>query len=499
MKKAMTRILTLMMILALLMLPSAALAQDQTQPEAFALTVDDFRLEIAGAEPMDIGLAFEVTGGLNQAGDRGLWALDITSANMQALSLTAALEDGAVKAHLTNALGELPYLLKSPLEALAGMAGQLSQATGAVPVEGTEQFTALFESCAKLAESVKDPAQKAELNVKVRAALDKAFQLNPAGEENIELFGVSRTAQKLTGKTDFAGFLAALPEIFAADPNLKACYDGFVRILDESGMLGEDVTFAGLPRQLAKEGGDFQIDVTEYKAGEEQLRLDLVMNALQNGKQVGLIGITVDSDTAAGRPAFSLTLRAEDFPGSSGDEPDFKILARLEALSVLTPGSEESHLSLGLSNEASEKTGFAFKVDTRKTDATAQNRGTCKMSLSAEYQAPSQVDSFAAAISYDGENYETDGFPLSEGGISVEFAQGGTDLVKLSFSTLLKQMDLPEGELLKAGELTVLDITNMTEEQNTAFTEAFNIFLNNSLGLLFQDPGLAALLGGAMQ
>ncbi len=496
MKKAITRVLTLMMILVLLTLPSAALAQEQTRPEAFTLTVDDFRLAVPGAEPMDIGLALTVTGGINQAGDRGLWVLDLTSADMQALNLTAALEGGMVKAQLKNALGGLPYLLKTQAEALTGIA---QQAAGAAPVEGTDQFKALFENCAKLAESVKDPAKKAELNAKIRAALEKAFALTPAGEETIELFGTSVTAQKLTGKTDFAGFFTALPEIFAADPNLKACYDEFVRILEESGMLGQGIKFADVPKTAKDAGADFQIDVTEYKVGEEQLRLDMVMNAVQDGKPVGLIGVTIDSDTSAGHPAFSVTFKADDLPDSSGDKPDFKIQAKLETASVLTQGSEETHLTLEFVFEASETAGFDLKADTKKTDATAQSRETYTMALVAEYQAPNKADSFAASIGYDGENYEADGFPASEGSITLEFAQGGTDLMKLSFSTLLKQMALPEGELLKAGDLTVLDITNMTGEQNTELTEAFNIFLSNTLGLLFQDPGLAALLGGAMQ
>jgi len=115
--------------------------------------------------------------------------------------------------------------------------------------------------------------------------------------------------------------------------------------------------------------------------------------------------------------------------------------------------------------------------------------------LSAAFISAADQSSYAASILYDAETREENGKPATDGAIAVEVLQNKASQMKLSFDFLFQGTNLSEGELLSTdGSLAVLDVTQMTAEDDEVLSEALNTLLNNTLGLLFQVPGIAALV-----
>ena len=105
--------------------------------------------------------------------------------------------------------------------------------------------------------------------------------------------------------------------------------------------------------------------------------------------------------------------------------------------------------------------------------------------------------SYAASIRYDAENREENGKPMADGVVTAEVLQNGASLMQLSFDILHQKTSLSEGELFTADKsYAVLDMSTMTDVQGQELYGATNTLLNNTLGLLFQVPGMAALMGG---
>jgi len=484
-----TRTMAILMVLMLLALPLGGFAQ--AEPDAFSLTVDNFQVTLAGAPAVDVGLALNLNAGLSPAGDRGLWVMDLSGADANVLTLIAALENGKLKGYLRNALGGLPYIVEAPMEALTGMAQAF---VPMAPAADAGQYSGLLESAQALMEASKDPAYRVELRGKALAALESSFGLTAAGEAQIELFDQTRSVQVFTGETDFAGLWAALPEIFSADPALKRLFDEAVKALEESGAFGPGETFVEQPERLKEDGNELRVAVTEYVAGEDQFRLELAMTALEKGEEMGAITLTLDSDSSADRQAAKLGI-ATDMP----DEQQNAWIS-LESSSARTAGGEDGCLGLLVESKGAGGGTVAFQIETQRVDATAESAAADRALLSVAFISPDGQESYAASIRYDAENREQDGKPTADGAVTAEILQNGENLMRLSFDILFQRTSLSEGELLAVDDsFAVLDVTAMTEEQSRELTEAAGALLNNTLGLLFQVPGVSALMGGGAQ
>jgi hypothetical protein len=139
----------------------------------------------------------------------------------------------------------------------------------------------------------------------------------------------------------------------------------------------------------------------------------------------------------------------------------------------------------------------ALQLESQRADATAGGAATERALLSLAFLSADGGMSYAASIRYDGENREEGGKPVADGSVTAELLQNGASLARLSFDTLLQKTSLSDGALFTADEsYAVMDVTAMTDAQGQALYAAANTLLNNTLGLLFQIPGVAALLGG---
>lgn len=489
MKKA-TRALLILLVLALMIPPSLGFAEAQAGADAFSLTVDNFKVEMAGSPAVDVGLALNLNAGLINSGDRGLWVMDLSGADTNVLTLIAAMENGKVEAYLSNALGGLPYIVEAPMEALAGMAQMvlplapsLGQTGDGGPLSGLQQ------SAKALMEASKDPAFQSKLRVKVQETL---LGLTPVEETTIELFGEKQKALMYIGETNFAGLWAALPEIFAADPALKSLYDEAVKTLDESGAFGPGEAFTDLPKRLDENGNDIHITITEYVAGEDQLRLEFAMTALEKGAETGTITLTIDNDSSADRPATTMTLATDIY-----DSEAENLWVSLESSRSLNDGGEDGYFGLLVKTGDAGGGTVALQLESQRIDATASSAATDWALLSMAFLSAADEAPYAASIRYEAENREENGKPVADGAVTADVLQNGASLMQLSFDTLIQRTSLSEGELFTADEsYAVLDVTAMTDAEGQELYEAANTLLNNTLGLLFQVPGVAALLGG---
>ncbi|HML47300.1 MAG TPA: hypothetical protein PKE04_11190 [Clostridia bacterium] len=491
MKKKTTRILASLMILALLLLPAGSFAQEQSESDAFSLTVDNFQATLAESPATDIGLTLALNAGLGRAGDRGLWVMDLSGADVNVLTLIAALENGKVKGYLRNALGGLPYILEAPVEALAGTAQAfLPMAPDLAQSGDAGQFSGLLQSAQALAGASGDPAYRAALRDKELEAFEASFGMTPAGEAEIELFGARQNAAKFTGETDFAGLWEALPLIFAADPALKAFFDEAVEIVETSGAFGPGTAFADLPKRLEENGNVLQIAIAEYAAGEDQLRLEFVMTVLEKGVDAGTIAFVLDSDASLDRPAVALSVAA-DIRGAQEENAWIS----LEFSNVTGDAGKEGYFGLLAETEGESGGPIAFQLETQHSNATAAGAAMDRALLYMAFISAADQGSYVASIRYDAENRGESG--ATNGAVSAEVTQNGANLMKLSFDFLLERIHLSEGELLSTdGSFAVLDVTRMTGEQEQELNDQIDTLLANTLGLLFQVPGLSAFLGG---
>ena len=478
MKKT-ARMTALLILLTFLFLPWNALAQESAKPETYYLTVDQIRTAFAGAPAIHIGLALNLLAGLNAAGDRGLWVLDLSGAEINALTLVAAMENGQLKAYLQNSLGGLPQILTAPLDSLTAMASPyLPAGTNGLQSSGS----ALQQNILALAKATEDPARRAALWRKALTAFEQALDLTGAGSASIELFGERRDAQTFAGEPDLAGLWAALHAVFAVDPALQACFEGIDAALAESGA-GLEARFAELAGILEARGAELRIAVTEYRAGDSQVRLELSMTTIEAGGQTSTVVLTLDGDISLDRPALALTFFAEA-PGSQAD------YAWVSLESSKAPHAAGQDGYLGLLVEVGGEVGFAgaFQIETQRTDAAEHALLSAGMT--------SASDAYSLTVQYDADCSIESGMPTRNGSVTVHAMQDGASLLQLSFHLLLQEAALPEGELFSTdGSIALLDVTTMDAAQTQALDEAINTLTGNTLALLFQIPGVAALLG----
>ncbi len=482
MKRKMACMLTILMMVLLLTTPVFA----QEKPDAFALTVDDIKVTLGDTPTVDIGLALNANAGINEAGERGIFTLDLSGADQNVLTLIASMEEGMIKAYARNALGGMPYVLTAPVETLKGMAPGMQSADA-------DQFSGLQRSAQALVEAAKDPAYREALNQKLQAALQSSLGLTEGGDAEVELFGEALNAQTRTGQTDFAGLLEALPAICAADPALKALYDEAVKAIDEGGALGKGVTIADLPARLAKQGNEIDANITLYETDGGLSRLEVVMTAREKGVEAGAITLTLDSAARLDHQGVSLGV-AIDF----ADEAQADMWASVQASQTARDGGTDGHLAALLQADGEDGGTFAFELQTSRDDATAERAQADEALLTVAFMPAGDEPTLAAMVRYAGETQEADGAPTADGTVTAEIFAGNESLMNLSFHLQFQRTRLGDGTLFKTGDNPLEDVTAMTEEQLAEMSQYATAILNNSFNLLLQDPGVAALLAATL-
>ncbi len=465
MKRMMSRMLALIVAMIILVLPSAALAEERN---FYTLTVGNFELTYEG-ETIVLPVDLSIGAAADIEGERGALIASLGTDGQLAASALATLENGEIRATLEG----LGYNLYVPMEQLMElveeeMGGSLEEA---IASEMDPEMTAMMEKLMNAYVKMIEEAMNADPAAYTSIALPEEYY-TVEGEEEITLYDVTMTASKLIVDTgdltmneilDLSSGTGAAKEYMDAymefmeymiaqegsDITLEEAFDLITMCFTGVVYTAENAVMGEIDMIVTVEGDSLTIPMSIAALGDdESLLMDFVMP------------ITVDGETMT----MQMSMDALD------NEEMTSVL--FDVAMIVSEDDEISDII---------QLGFATIDD---ADGVA---------LSIAITVDDGVDTVAMALDYAGTHITSTADADSWDGSLMLSVQEGEELMSIAMSTNLTASILPEGELLAPteGDLNALELTDENVESLTV--DAQNVLIQ-ALGVLMQDPTIAEMI-----
>ena len=493
--RTLSKLLTAVVVLALLAMPMAGLAESTAAAggEQVTLSLENIIVGIGEGSPITMdfsGLKGEVTFGGDMASGRGLVAARLLANDAEVVSGVASLENGTLTAVL-NGLNKAFQISEADLSALMGASAQDAAAM--------EQMGGLFSA---LAYYMSEDNMKA-LNKEAMAAMGDLSDFKgftEAGEEEIELFGEKMTAKKYDVNLTAEDFNALLDKSLEVSMN----NEGYKRVIDELNKLmnqmGEEVQFdeETINKMVDSVYSDVAITGTAWQVDEEHARMDLNYTITIDPAKVNE-AMDVQAETEDLEPVTVSYNMKMDVAGNNVDGTmtmdmgeQGKADITFKNTETLTDTTHANAFEMGMNIDAD---GEAVQL-TVNGGETMTHEGSYAMDfgLSAMQDAQEIV---SLGLNYNGVDGEADGVLTNEGTVSLSVSSMG-QMFSISGDVFRATQALPEGTLLDVSGMEIVDPLTLTEEQAASLENELLVVLMSGLNDLMQVPALRDLLGPSL-
>ena len=469
MKKLASRILALVVVLSMLLVPTAFAAERN----AATLSVGNFEIAI-GEETISLPVTLSVGGGVDIEGVRGYLTAGLSTETATALSALAAFENGEIKAYLSGMNYGFTVTLEqivALIEAELGMTIEeaIMQAMASADPAMMNQITGMTESAAAL-EAI-DIAPEALMEA-------LGVTLTEQGETTVSLFATEVTATAI----DFAQEPQTVGEIFdalsALDSTLADYINEYSAAMNESlAASGEEITFEEALAMVTT-----SINGTIYEA-DSGLLAEMVLTASVEEETIDipltLVSLTDDMGN------YFLISSQIDIDGES-------LFFEFYVDDYLAEGVAQSSIIVNVrigDTDAAASDVELYLYCGREDSAESTV-------VSVDLAAASYGETSAAGFKYTGypvvSTEEADSY---DGQIYV-YAESGSEGFFASVDTNLTLTNVPADELLPlAQSVNPLEIDEAKMEEISADVQTV---LFQALGTLMQDPDLAELVTGLL-
>lgn len=469
MKKIASRILALVVVLSMLLAPTAFAAERN----AATLSIGNFSINVNG-EDISLPVSLSVGGGVDIEGIRGYLTAGLSTQTATALSALAAFENGEIKAQLSG----MEYGFTVPLEQIVTLIEEqlgmtieeaMMQAMSSIDPEMMNQITGITESAAELE----------AIDIAPEALMDAlGVTLTEQGEAKVSLFTTEVTASA----TGFAQEPQTVKEMYdalaALDPALADYINEYSAAMNESmAASGEDMTFEEALAMVTT-----SINGTIYEAdcgllaemvltvSVEDETIDIPLNLVTLTDDIGtyfLISSQMDVD---GESLF-FEFYVDDYFSDGVNQASIIVNVR-----VGDTDSTENDVELYL---------YCGKEDSAESTVV-------RIDLS----STSYGETAAAGFKYTGYPVvSTEDADSYDGRLDV-YAESGSEGFFASADTNLTLTNVPAGELLPlAQSINPLEADEDTLNQIASDAQTA---LFQGLGVLMQDPALSEMISGLM-
>lgn len=550
--KTLARVMTAVLTLALLAMPMAGLAEGASK--LYTFTLGDVVFGMGEGSPLTFdfsGMDLVFSGGFDEAGERGLGSFALMVNGAAALQAIAAYEDKDV----TAVVDGLSKVIKVPEKMLTEA---MTEVEAGVEVEGAEtgasepDMQAVFENFGKMMASLEKleagEVDEAALNAEMEKIMAKHF--GEPTQEEIEVMGTKGNAEKYTFNLDEQQTMAFFQEAMdamSAVPAFKEYMDAYLAMLSEvSGFtvtdfatlceqMGLSVAMEGAMWTIGEEVGKMEMKLTETikdaESGETvTLPITMTMEVVMDGEEIGKMTMAMAMDVAAdgetvtmtmdmsadttetgetvvmnmnmdlgGEGAMDMTFNLDGKKAEGSEEGKASFTMKLsgavageaEALAAELDDAIEQPEDAAEPETAEELATVDFTMDYSLSEAQEGKDGAAKVTAQLSVTAEGETVKFDAA--YDGTSSLVEGMNASEGTVKL-----GMDAMGQVFSASARvacaEEAMPAGQLLDVSGMSVLDLSEATEEEMTALTTELQAVLTASLPKLQQVPAINMLM-----
>lgn len=495
--RTLSKLLTAVVVLALLAMPMAGLAESTTAAggEQVTLSLENIILGIGEGSPITMdfsGLKGEVTLGGDMASGRGLVAARLLANDAEVVSGVASLENGTLTAVL-NGLNKAFQISEADLSALMGASAQDAAAM--------EQMGGLFGAFASY---LSEDNMKA-LEEEAAAAMGDLSAMKgftEAGEEEIELFGETVTAKKYDVNMTAEDFKALMDKSLEVVMN----NEGYKRVIDELNKLmnqmGEEVQFdeETINKMVDSVYSDVAITGTAWQVDEEHMKLDIDYKVTIDPAKVNeAMNVKTDLDAEELKPQTLNYKMVMDVAGNNVDGTmtmdmgeQGKADITFKNTESATDASTANTFEMGMNVDAD---GEAVQM-TVNGDETVGQDGTYALNFGMSMMQDTQ-ELMSLGLNYNGVDGEADGVLTNEGTVSLSVSSMG-QMFSISGDVFRATQALPEGTLLDVSGMEIVDPLTLTEEQAAELQTELSSVLTNGVTSLMQVPALRDLLGPSL-
>ena len=495
--RTLSKLLTAVVVLALLAMPMAGLAESTTAAggEQVTLSLENIIVGIGEGSPITMdfsGLKGEVTLGGDMANGRGLVAARLLANDAEVVSGVASLENGTLTAVL-NGLNKAFQISEADLSALMGASAQDAAAM--------EQMGGLFSA---LAYYMSEENMEA-LNKEAMAAMGDLSDFKgftEAGEEEIELFGEKMTAKKYDVNLTAEDLNALLDKSLEVSMN----NEGYKRVIDELNKLmnqmGEEVQFdeETMNKMVDSVYSDVAITGTAWQVDEEHVKWDIDYKVTIDPAKVNeAMNVKTDLDAEELKPQTLNYKMAMDVAGNNVDGTmtmdmgeQGKADITFKNTESVTDASTANTFEMGMNVDAD---GEAVQM-TVNGDETVGQDGTYALNFGMSMMQDTQ-ELMSLGLSYNGTETEASGVTTHQGTVSLSAGSMG-QAFSVSGDVAMSTQAMPEGTLLDVSGMEIVDPLTLTEEQAASLENELLVVLMSGLNDLMQVPALRDLLGPSL-
>lgn len=492
--RTLSKLLTAVVVLALLAMPMAGLAESTTAAggEQVTLSLENIIVGIGEGSPITMdfsGLKGEVTLGGDMANGRGLVAARLLANDAEVVSGVASLENGTLTAVL-NGLNKAFQISEADLSALMGASAQDAAAM--------EQMGGLFGAFASY---LSEDNMKA-LEEEAAAAMGDLSAMKgftEAGEEEIELFGETVTAKKydvnMTAE-DFKALMDKSLEVVMNNEGYKNLIAEVNKLTGEEAQINDET----MTKIIDAAYSDISITGTAWQVDEEHARMDLNYTITIDPAKVNeAMNVKTSLDEEELKPQtvdYNLTM---DVAGNNVDGTmtmdmgeQGKADITFKNTESATDASTANTFEMGMNVDAD---GEAVQM-TVNGDETVGQDGTYALNFGMSMMQDTQ-EMMSLGLSYNGTETEASGVTTHQGTVSLSAGSMG-QAFSISGDVAMSTQAMPEGTLLDVSGMEIVDPLTLTEEQAASLENELMVVLMSGLNDLMQVPALRDLLGPSL-
>lgn len=484
--KIATKLLTFVMVLALLAMPMAGLAEGAAAEGSKQITVSlenvVFGMGAGSPITMDFGgLKGELTFGGDVEGGRGLLAAKLLANGKEALSGVAALEDGKITG-VINGLNKAFQISEADVSAALGASAESAEAV--------EQMKELFSAyAAYMSEENIEELQKAY--IEVLGDMSQIQGYTEAGEEEIELFGEKVKAKKydvnMTSE-DFQALMDKAMEVTMNNAAYKRLIDATNKLVSAEDQINEE----SMSQLVDAVYSDVAITGTAWQVDEEHMKMDIDFTVtIDPSKADEALGVTTAEKEEPVTVAYHMVAA---MAGSKADGvmtmdmgEEGKADITFKADETETEAATTTTFEMGMNIADTEETlRFTFSGD-----ETVGKDGTYALNLG--LNGNDGVTNLGFGMSYTGTETQENGATTHAGTVSLSMNMMG-EVLSVSGDVAMREQPLPEGKLLDVTGMEIVDPLTLNEEQMGALGEEVQGVVLNAMTALKEVPALQQII-----
>ncbi len=514
--KIATKLLTFVMVLALLAMPMAGLAEGAAAEGSKQITVSlenvVFGMGAGSPITMDFGgLKGELTFGGDVEGGRGLLAAKLLANGKEALSGVAALEDGKITG-VINGLNKAFQISEADVSAALGASAESA--------EDVEQMKELFSAyAAYMSKENIEELQKAYIEVLGDMSQIKGY--TEAGEEEIELFGEKVKAKKydvnMTNE-DFQALMDKAVEVTMNNAAYKRLIDVTNKLVSEEDQISEEnmSQLVDAEDQISEENMSQLVDA-EDQINEESM--SQLVDAVYSDVAITGTAWQVDEEHMKMDIDFTVTIdpsKADEALGVTTAEKEEPVTVAYHMVAAMAGSKADGVMTMDMGEEG--KADITFKADETETEAAttttfemgmniADTEETLRFTFSGDETVGKDgtyalnmglngndgVTNLGFGMSYTGTETQENGATTHAGTVSLSMNMMG-EVLSVSGDVAMREQPLPEGKLLDVTGMEIVDPLTLNEEQMGALGEEVQRVVLNAMTALKEVPALQQII-----